>query len=90
MTTTPEPRVWHAGDPEPPVGTTAVRADGVEVEHRSLGWFPGPFNWSGITSLGPATEVPSRPVSNCEIADGAAKRNRVHFGRPAGAEGVRS
>lgn len=88
MTAT-EPRVWTAGDPEPPVGTTVLRADGVEVTRFELGWYPGPWNWIGITAQGPATEVkPPRSTTTVEIVDGAAKRNRIHFGRPA--EGVRS
>ena len=62
--TTTVPRVWYAGDPEPPVGTTALRADGVPVTRWRLGWMPGPYNWVGITSLGPVTEVkpPAVPV----------------------------
>lgn len=51
-TTTTETRTWQAGDTEPAVGTTVIRADGVRTTRYELGWSPGPFNWIGITSLG--------------------------------------
>jgi hypothetical protein len=86
-TATPEPRVYHQGDPEPPVGTTVLRADGIPVTRWQLGWMPGPYNWVGITSLGDATEVkpPRQPAGvTIELVEGAAKRDRVHLGAKAG------
>lgn len=68
MTSTAPARQWQHGDPEPPVGTTVIRADGVRATLWDLGWFPGPYNWTGILSLGPATED-TTPVPRVDIVD---------------------
>lgn len=67
------PLQFHPGDPEPPIGTRIVRADGVRTTLRELGWFPGPYNWIGILSLGPATED-TTPMPRVDVVDPTDKQ----------------
>lgn len=46
-----EPRLLRQGDPEPPIGTTVRLADGRRRTRYELGWFPGPWNWVGLTEV---------------------------------------
>ncbi|GAB3376364.1 hypothetical protein [Amycolatopsis echigonensis] len=54
-----KPRVWNAGDPEPPVGTTVRTNAGHVTTRYDLGWYPGPWNWHGLLKQGSLTESTS-------------------------------
>lgn len=71
MTTTTA-RTYQAGDPEPAIGTSVIRADGTRVTRSTWGWAPGPLNWVGILSQGPAVDdTPAASTVRYEVVDNA-------------------